>query len=97
MQKTLGNWPYNYVQEPELIPEGEHYAILKFETVRIADGYDNDSRGTYPNYHVFTDKMSWEKAIAELYKKEPGRQDFCAIKVAGKAKMTLSVEVKVGF
>jgi len=56
--------------EAPLIPQAgggqPHYLILTLEEVTLADGYDNDSKGTYWNVWELSDEQAWKEKIAAL-------------------------------
>lgn len=73
------------------VPEGEHFAILTFDTSR--DYWDTET--SYTSYHsvytVYDTEEAWKAAIKEL---AFSKKDFVPLK-AIPAKFTVNVDVEV--
>ena len=89
---------YKFVQKPDDIPVGKHWAILTFGSITIPgdDGYP-ESTQTTTTYTLYENEADW---LAAIEKKETSRtwgqkEGYIALIVERPA-ITAKIQVKVG-
>jgi hypothetical protein len=86
-----------WVHKKEEFPNTEHFVIIEFGTMLVADPYDDKNGHSYHeskiNYIVFKDEQSWKAEIAKRTIDKADRNDWVATKVSKPASTKTTVEV----